>query len=75
MAEGVTALTDQATVVNLTESGIPGALLSEPIDCHTMLKLKWWVLCRGIKAQTSWKGMLQFRYYRIGSKNSPEWIL
>ena len=54
MAEGLTAITDQGTVVNLTESDIPGALLSEPMDCHTMPKLKWWLLCRGIKAPTSW---------------------
>ena len=43
MGECLTAITDQATMVNLTESDIPGALLSESMDYHTMQK--WWLLC------------------------------
>ena len=51
MAESLLA---SPTVVNLTESDIPGALLSEPLASHTMPELRWWLLCRGIKVPTSW---------------------
>ena len=43
------------TTVTLTESDIPGAILTESMDRHTMPELRWWLLCRGIKAPTSWK--------------------
>ena len=51
MAESLLA---SPTVVNLTQSDIPGALLSEPLASHTMPELRWWLLCRGIKVPTSW---------------------
>lgn len=47
--------TSLATAVELTEADIPGACLEEPMDRHTMPQLKWWLLCRGIKALSSWK--------------------
>ena len=34
---------------------IPGAALKEPLESHTVHELKWWFLCRGEKAPTSWK--------------------
>ena len=45
----------QATAVELTEFDIPGACLDAPMDRHTMSQLKWWLLCHGIKAPSSWK--------------------
>ena len=42
-------------VVELTEDDIPGAALAEPLEFHTVPSLKWWLLCQGIKAPSSWK--------------------
>ena len=42
-------------MVKLTESDIPGASLSEPLETHTIHELKWWLLCRGIQSPSSWK--------------------
>lgn len=39
--------------VALTAADIPGAELSEPWEKHPVAALKWWLLCRGIKAPTS----------------------
>ena len=39
----------------LCESDIPGAVLSEPLENSTIPELKWWLLCRGIHAPSSWK--------------------
>ena len=41
--------------VILTSSDIPGAKLDEPFCKHTVVSLRWWLLCRGITAPTSWK--------------------
>ena len=41
--------------VALTEEDIPGACLSEPYELHTNTELRWWLLCRGISAPSSWK--------------------
>lgn len=41
--------------LELTEEDIPGASLSEPFEQHTVPALKWWLLCRGIQASSSWK--------------------
>ena len=41
--------------VELTADDIEGAHLDEPFDKHTIFSLRWWLLCRGIKASTSWK--------------------
>ena len=38
----------------LDESDIPGACLSDPMDQHTKPQLRWWLLCSGIKAPTSY---------------------
>ena len=39
--------------VTLTPDDIPGAVLSEPYERHTVSALRWWLLCRGIKPPTS----------------------
>ena len=39
----------QAVSLQLMESDIPGALLNDPIERHTMFQLRWWLMCRGIK--------------------------
>lgn len=41
--------------VELIVSDIDRAQLDEPFDKHTVVSLQWWLLCRGIKALTSWK--------------------
>ena len=41
--------------VVLTPADIPGADLSEPFESHAMPALRWWLLCRGISAPSSWK--------------------
>ena len=42
-------------VVTLTEADIPGAVLNDPLECHTVPELRWWLMCRGIKPPHSWK--------------------
>ena len=54
MAESAIASDDQPTV-QLTDSDIPGAHLSEPFASHTIPELTWWLLCRGIRVPTTWK--------------------
>ena len=49
------ASTSTVIEVQLTPADIPGADLSEPYESHTIPALKWWLLCRGIKAPSSWK--------------------
>lgn len=39
----------------LTEKDIPGAILNEPLENATIPELKWWLLCRGIQAPSSWR--------------------
>ena len=41
--------------ITLTEKDIPGAMLTEPFDKHTIPELRWWLLCRGVFVQTSLK--------------------
>ena len=41
--------------IELTQGDIPGARLSEPLDSATVPSLKWWLLCRGVQALSSWK--------------------
>ena len=38
----------------LTED-IPGAMLNEPFNKHTIPELRWWLLCRRVTVQTSLK--------------------
>ena len=47
------AVAGSPAVVELTEADIPGASLEEPLDAHNVAALKWWLLCRGIKLQSS----------------------
>jgi len=39
----------------LTEKDIPEAMLAESFDKHTIPKLQWWLLCRGVTVKTSVK--------------------
>lgn len=55
MSECVVARSIQAAVVEMTESDIPGVLLSEPVACQTVPELRWWLLYQGIRAGTLWK--------------------
>ena len=41
---------DKRVEIELTESDIPGAALSEPLEAHTLPALKGCLLCHGIKA-------------------------
>ena len=47
--------TDSAEDLVLSAEDIPGACLSGPYEQHTIAALRWWLLCRGFKAPTSWK--------------------
>ena len=38
-----------------THPVVPGAILSEPLQSHAIQALRWWLLCRGIKALSSWR--------------------
>ena len=46
-------VSEQGNAAILSESDIPGAYLSEPMDQHTKPELIRWLLCRGIKAPTA----------------------
>ena len=39
----------------LTETDIPGANLDEPLENVTVPALKWWLLCHGFQAPSSWR--------------------
>ena len=39
--------------VELKDTDIPGAHLDEPLEAHNVAALRWWLLCRGIRASTS----------------------
>lgn len=39
-----------AVTVTLLEDDIEGASLEEPLETRTIPQLRWWLLCRGIKA-------------------------
>ena len=41
--------------VILSPADVPDADLSELYEAHAVPALKWWLLCRGIKAPSSWK--------------------
>ena len=47
------AVAGSPAVVELSEADIPGASLEEPLEAHNVAALKWWLLCRGIKLQSS----------------------
>ena len=51
--EAITSRNERDTV-ELTKDDIPGARLTGAIDGYTMAELKWWLLCHGMKAPSSW---------------------
>ena len=53
--ESTSAKAPEYETVKLSASDIEGAQLDEPFDKHTVVSLRWWLLCRGIKASTSWR--------------------
>ena len=54
----------------LTEEDIPGAVLAEPFESHTVTELRWWLLCRGITVPTSWKKAQVVKRYGIVLRDS-----
>ena len=54
---------NEADMVELTEDNIPGAKLTSAMDGYMMFKLKWWLLCRGVKAPNSWKKAANFKVF------------
>ena len=52
MAEG-RDVGEVVTIVELTDVDIPGAHLEEPLDLHNVAALRWWLVCRGIKASST----------------------
>ena len=52
---GVKTMNSDLVIATLDPTDIPGAVLSEPFTNHTITALRWWLLCRGIKAPASWK--------------------
>ena len=51
--EAITSGND-GDMIELIEDDIPGAKLTGAVDGYTMSELKWWLLCRGVKAPNSW---------------------
>ena len=39
--------------IELKATDIPGAHLDEPFEAHNVAAIRWWLLCRGIRVQTS----------------------
>lgn len=46
----MTQNTSEGYAIELTDADIPGAHLEEPLDSHNVAALRWWLVCRGIKA-------------------------
>ena len=62
--EAITSGND-GDMIELIEDDIPGAKLTGAVDGYTMSELKWWLLCRGVKAPNSWnKKQLILRYFK-----------
>ena len=56
---------NEGDMVELIDDDIPGAKLTGAVDGYTMSELKWWLLCRGVKAPNSWnKKQLISRYFK-----------
>ena len=55
----------QAVSLQLTESDIPGALLNNPIERHTMPQLRWWLMCRSIKNILGSEASLGLQLYLV----------
>ena len=49
------AMATSTVEVLLEPAEILGADLKEPFEQHAMPALRWWLLCRGISAPSSWK--------------------
>ena len=49
------SLSTAGASITLTEEDIPGALLLEPYEGHTLEELRWWLLCHGVTVPTSMK--------------------
>ena len=45
---------NEGDTIELTQDDIPGAKLMGAMDGYMMTELKWWLLCRGVKAPNSW---------------------
>jgi hypothetical protein len=45
---------DVAEAVELTEDDIPGAVIEHP-ESASVPQLKWWLICRGFEAPSSWR--------------------
>ena len=54
MAFASSVIGGKVATITLEPSDIPGAVLEEPLEFHTMPALRW-LLSRGIKALVSWK--------------------
>ena len=54
-AESMESTDNRPVVVELSEEDIPGACLSEPLESQNVQALRRWLLCRGIRAPTTWK--------------------
>lgn len=50
-----TSSSSTTVAVKLAGNDIPGAELEEPLETHGVPALQWWLLCRGIKAPSSWR--------------------
>ena len=48
-------MAEASSALELTESDIPGAILHEPLENATVHSLRWWLLCHGIQAPSSWR--------------------
>ena len=46
-------MTSDLPEVTFSPEDIPGAVLSPPFEKHTVAALRWWLLCRAIRAPTS----------------------
>ena len=58
MASASSAICGMVAMITLEPSDISGAALEEPFEAYAMPALRWWLLCRGIKAPVSWKKQL-----------------
>ena len=64
--ESSSSLNAALVTIELDESDIPAAVLSTPLESHTVPELKWWLLCRGIKPPSSMKkAQLIARYVKF----------
>ena len=63
-------LTNNDTLLWLTKDNTSGAKLIDLMDTHTMAELKWWLLCRGIKAPNPWNKKKLVSRYQVAN-NTP----